>query len=235
METEVQASRRSTISGEAIFRRGTLPGSKAVKERIEELIAQAPHLPDDEPQRRAWVVTAQNTIQLVSPSSRNPYYSAGEMLVSKTYSLYGATKGAVSQMAALLTRLLEEIDRGLLTTIENHVIAVTFDDFLDHGAEYLKHGRKDEAGVIAGIVFGDTIRRICRVLSIPEKGVALDTLISELAKRDPPVLTALKAKRARAAAGLRTSAAHARWAEIDLGDVAPVIELTKELIGVHLG
>jgi hypothetical protein len=28
--------------------------------------------------------------------------------------------------------------------------------------------------------------------------------------------------------------AHARWEEIDLGDVAPVIELTKELIGAHL-
>ena len=47
-------------------------------------------------------------------------------------------------------------------------------------------------------------------------------------------LTALKAKRARAAAGLRTSAAHARWEEIDLSDVAPVIELTKELIGARL-
>ena len=38
----------------------------------------------------------------------------------------------------------------------------------------------------------------------------------------------------RAAAGLRTSAAHARWDEIDLGDVAPVIELTRELIAAHL-
>jgi hypothetical protein len=62
----------------------------------------------------------------------------------------------------------------------------------------------------------------------------LDTLITELAKRDLPVLPSLKAKRARAAAGLRTSAVHARWDEIDLGDVAPVIELTKELIGAHL-
>src|SRR5215831_15042181 len=74
----------------------------------------------------------------------------------------------------------------------------------------------------------------CRVLEITENGVALDTLITELTRRDPPVLTALKAKRARAAAGLRTSAAHARWEEIDRGDVAPVIELTKELIGTHL-
>jgi hypothetical protein len=92
--------------------------------------------------------------------------------------------------------------------------------------------RKDEA---AGIVFEDTIRRICRVLGFNENGVALDTLITELAKQDPAVLTALKAKRARAAAGLRTSAGHARWEEIGLGDVAPVIELTQELIGAHLG
>jgi hypothetical protein len=79
------------------------------------------------------------------------------------------------------------------------------------GGEYLKHGRKNEAAVIAGIVFEDTIRRVCRVFGVAEKGVALDTLISELAKQDPPVLTTLKSKRARADAGLRTSAAHARW------------------------
>ena len=120
------------------------------------------------------------------------------------------------EMATIMTRLLEEIEDGLLTTVENRAIAVTFDDFPDHGVEYLKHGRKDEAAVIAGIVFEDTIRRICRVLEIPENNVALDTLISELTKGG--VLIALKAKRARAAAGLRTSAAHARWEEIQLSD-----------------
>ncbi len=133
----------------------------------------------------------------------------------------------------MMERLLEEIEGGLLTTIENHAIAVTFDDFLDHGAEYLKQGRKDEAAVIAGIVFEDAMRRICRVLGVPENGIALDTLISELAKRD--VLTALKAKRAGAATGLRISAAHARWEEIQLSDVNPVIEFTRELMAAHLG
>jgi hypothetical protein len=81
-------------------------------------------------------------------------------------------------------------------------------------------------------VFEDTARRICRVLSVAEKNVALDTLITELAKRD--VLTGLKAKRARAAAGLRISAAHARWEKIGLTDVPPVIELTRELIAAHI-
>jgi hypothetical protein len=35
--------------------------------------------------------------------------------------------------------------------------------------------------------------------------------------------------------GLRTSAAHARWEEFEIGDVSPVIELTRELIEAHLG
>ena len=37
----------------------------------------------------------------------------------------------IFDMTALLRRVLEEIEGGLLTTIENHAIAVTFDDFLD--------------------------------------------------------------------------------------------------------
>jgi hypothetical protein len=47
-------------------------------------------------------------------------------------------------------------------------------------------------------------------------------------------MTELKAKRARAAAGLRTSAARARWEQIQLGDVKPVIEFTRELMAAHL-
>ncbi len=82
-------------------------------------------------------------------------------------------------------------------------------------------------------MFEDTIRRICRTLEIGENGVSLETLIADLARRD--VLTALKAKRARAAAGLRTSAAHARWEEFEPGEVTPVIQFTKELISAHLG
>jgi hypothetical protein len=42
------------------------------------------------------------------------------------------------------------------------------------------------------------------------------------------------AKRLRRSRTLLTSAAHARFEQIDLGDVAPVIESTKELIGAHL-
>jgi hypothetical protein len=208
-----------------------MPGSKAVRERIENLVAEAPQLSADLPRQRAWLTAAQHAVGLVCPSANNPYHVRAREIVGTMGPRQDVLN--VSQMLALMSRLLEEIDAGLLTTVENRAIAVTFDDFLDHGTEYLKRGRKDEAGVIAGIVFEDAIRRICRTLDIGENGVALEALISDLVKRD--VLTAQKAKRARAAAGLRTSAAHARWEEFEIGDVTPVIEFTKELIEAHLG
>jgi hypothetical protein len=213
-----------------------MPGSKAVKERIEQLIAEVDQLSfhTDFSRQKAWLTAAQNAVQLVCTSSSSSYRVHAQRIFDRP-PVTDLIDILVSDMAAMLRRLLEDIRDGLLTTIENHAIAVTFDDFLDHGAEYLKHGKKDEAAVIAGIVFEDTIRRICRVLAVPENGVALETLISELAKRDPPVLTSLKAKRARAASGLRTSAAHARWEEIQLGDVDPVIQFTRELMSAHLG
>jgi hypothetical protein len=192
---------RDALCKEQHFWKGALPDSKAVKERIEELIAQAPGLLpgyDDYHRQLAWLTSAQYAVQLVCSSSTNPYFKAAQDHVTRGIS---NDREEVPGMAALMTRLLEEIDRGLLTTIENHAIAATFDDFLDHGAEYLKHGRKNEAAVIAGIVFEDTIRPICRVLRVTENADALDALISELAKQHPPVLTTLKAKRARAAAG----------------------------------
>jgi hypothetical protein len=206
-----------------------MAGSKSVKERIEQLIERAP--PEFQPANQlAWLIAAQNSVQLVCPSRSNAYCVQAERLLTQANRWLRPI--SVQEMAALLTRLLEEIEGGLLTTIENHSIAIIFDDFLDHGSEYLKQGRKNEAAVIAGIVFEDTLRRICRVLDIAENSVPLEALIAELVKRD--VITELKAKRARAAAGLRTSAAHARWEQIQLGDVNPVIEFTKELMAAHL-
>jgi hypothetical protein len=82
--------------------------------------------------------------------------------------------------------------------------------------------------VIVGVVFEDSVRRVCRKHSIDERDVNLDKLISELVKQN--VLTELKAKRARAAAGVRTKATHAQWDEFTPGDVEAALAFTRELI-----
>jgi hypothetical protein len=52
-----------------------MPGSKAVKERIEELIAQSPGLSQDTTKfdgQMSWLIAAQYAVQLVCPSETIP-------------------------------------------------------------------------------------------------------------------------------------------------------------------
>lgn len=139
---------------------------------------------------------------------------------------------AVGELAAVLHSLLADADAGLLASVADRARAEVFDDFLDHAEAYFRDGRKNEAGAISGVVFEDTVRRVCRKHSITEKGQQLDQLISALAAKGE--LTAVKAKRARAAAAVRTKATHAQWTEFELPDVQATIEFTRELIAAKL-
>jgi hypothetical protein len=227
-----------------------------IKRQLEALIAEAPALLDwDENEKprplanpdhrgcHGWMIAAQHVVETACPRPDAAYRKRFDAFIEEwrraTHQSHGSDSAfdyfaplAVQRTRELLKRLLADINAGLLVNIANRAVAETFDTFLDHGTEYLKIGSKNEAGVIAGVVFEDTIRKICRMHDISENGVKLDELVSALVKRE--LLTGLKAKRARAAAGLRTSAAHARWEEFDEGDVRPVIELTRELLEAHL-
>ena len=102
----------------------------------------------------------------------------------------------VAALSAVLINLLRDIDAGAIASIADAARAETFDDFLEHAKAYLQEGKKNEAGAIAGIVFEDALRRVCRKRSIHEKGVKLDLLITELTSSG--IFTQGKAKRARA-------------------------------------
>jgi hypothetical protein len=108
------------------------------------------------------------------------------------------------------------------------VRAETFDDFLDHSQDYLNRKKKNEAGVIAGVVFEDTIRRICDKNQITQKGESLENLINTLVKNN--IISQLKAKRAKVSSHVRTKATHAQWDEFELDDVAATIIFTRDLI-----
>jgi hypothetical protein len=178
----------------------------------------------------AWLAAAQNSIHLICASPEAPYRANADRIVAKTHGLLISSH--VGELAALLRNLLIDTDAGLLASVADQARAETFDDFLDHGDAYLSDGRKNEAGVIGGVVFEDTLRRICRKVGVAEKGVSLEDLISELARRNE--LTAIKAKRARAASHVRTKASHAQWGEFELNDVRSAIEFTRELISEKL-
>jgi len=179
---------------------------------------------------RGWIAAARHAVKTASGGSDSAYAESIEQLKPENFGY--TMPSAVRAIAAMLRQLISDIDAGLLGSITDRARAETFDDFLDHGHSYLKDGRTREAGVIVGVVFEDAVRRISRKLSIPEAGVKLDALITDLVKHG--AITELKAKRARVAAGVRTKATHAQWDEFSAGDVEAALTLTRELVDSQL-
>lgn len=177
-----------------------------------------------------WMASALHVVHLVCPNPENAYRKRAEKIAGKDSGW--TINSDVGEFGFLLSALYKDIEQGLLASVADRARAETFDNFLDHAKEYLKENLKNEAGVIAGVVFEDSLRRVCRKNGIKDKGEKLDSLISELAKKD--IISQAKSKRARAAAHVRTKATHAQWDEFDLNDVKGTIDFTEELILAHL-
>lgn len=142
-------------------------------------------------------------------------------------------KMEIARVISILVNIKEEIEQGLLASIAGEIQAGIFDDFLDHSEHYLSEERKNEASVIAGVTFEDTIRRLCSKHSIEEKGRKLNLLIDELAKQN--ILSSLEAKRARVGADIRTKATHAQWKEVDESAVRELISFLRSNLILKLG
>ena len=208
-----------------------------IRTRLQQLLGESSHLshgnengqctdPVQMQACSAWLTAAQNLVHLICTDSNAPYRSKADRVALGDHG-YMIHEG-VGELAAVLTALQNDADLGLLASVADRARAETFDDFLDHADVYLKDSRKNEAGVIAGVVFEDTVRRVCRKSIIEEKGKRIDELISALSSQGQ--LSAIKAKRARVAAHVRTKATHAQWDEYEVADVRATIEFTRELI-----
>ena len=210
-------------------------------QRIKALLQQAAQLrqgnkfglvlsEDHRQQCAGWIASAINIIQLLCLQPNSPYRALAEKVVAR--GIHMAAQDQVGTVSSILAALLTDAQQGLITSIADHARAETFDDFLDHAIAYAKQNRKNEAGAIAGVVFEDSLRRICRKHDIDDKDIPLDTLISNLTKRD--ILSTTKAKRARAAAHVRTKATHAQWDQFDIKDVQACIEFSREIVANKL-
>jgi hypothetical protein len=210
---------------------------QAVVARLSQLVAESASLSrgnandqcvDGQQQAAcsAWITAAQNIVHIVMHQAAAPYRRKVDRIAEAPHGFM--IHHAVAEMAAVLSAMLKDAQAGLLASVADQARAEVFDDFLDQAEYYASGQRKQEAGTIAGVVFEDSVRRFCRKIGITEKGQKLDALISELAARNE--LSPVKAKRARAAADVRTKATHAQWDEFEVDDVRSTIEFTRSFI-----
>jgi hypothetical protein len=219
-----------------------LPAEENIKQKIAELIERSKKLKvgdkefnesltaEQVQECSGWMASALNIVQIVCPSLGNAYRKRAEQIADKK--TRWSINGDVGEFGHLLSELLDAIEYGLLATVADKARAETFDNFLDHAKNYLKENQKNEAGVISGVVFEDSLRRVCRKYGKNDKDEKIDNLISYLTKND--FISQTKAKRARVAAHVRTKATHAQWGEFDINDVQVTIDFTEELILAHL-
>jgi hypothetical protein len=177
-----------------------------------------------------WIAEAVNVAELAVPMPENAYRRRIEKALGPGGS--GELQRVLS-IAAILRALLPDIDASLLGDLGNKIRAETFDNFLDHAELYRKEDRAKEAGVIAGVAFEDTIRRIYNAKIGDDKNQKLEDLINALAKQG--LITGQQSKQAKVAVHVRTKATHARWDEFDLDGVEATIQITRLFLRNHLG
>jgi len=207
---------------------------QAIRRKIEDLVRRAPSIISEARRTVAslgegegWITEAVNVVDLAIPIESHSYRRRVRELENSTK----AVDVKVAAIAACLRAFLPDLDAGLIADFGNKVRAETFDDFLDYADAYRQEDEKQAAGVLAGVVFEDTIRRICR-----DKGITgndLVGLIHALARQN--VITGQQSKQTEVAVHVRTKATHALWDEYDLDGVAATIQLTKTFLREHLG
>lgn len=184
---------------------------------------------------RAWMHGYANALSLLIDNPLNAYRMSVMRFANVTPR--EVTLQDMILAAEQLEEVIKDIDGGLFGSLENRVTASTFADLLDHAELYLKESRREPAGVLAGVVFEDSARRVYRnVFKQSDKGNELEQIINALSssKRGEPAIVGAETSRAKAAAKVRTSATHAQWDEFSADDVRATITYTREFIDKHL-
>jgi ribosomal protein L12E/L44/L45/RPP1/RPP2 len=183
------------------------------------------------PKYQSWLSSVSNLIRMVT---KNDSYFSEECtrLITHEHMSHGIPTQIIQKMQGLLSSAKEEWSKGLLRKIEYVSSAATFDDFLDHAAEYHKGSKKTEASVLASVVLEDTMKKVALKNGIKTDKVSLENLIEELVKKD--IFTLVKSKRVKGYAAVRNHALHAEWDKFNIKDVGELINGTREIIEEYL-
>ena len=182
---------------------------------------------EDVPSLQAWIASAANFFRLCATPDTY-FLQEATRIVEDKHLAGGVPYHTVQKLVGLLQSIAEEMKHGLMRKAEYIFVASTFDDFLDHAAEFHKSGKKTESSVLASTVFEDAVRRLATKQKMEQGGQSLDSLIDDLVKCG--AVTPVKAKRWKSYAGVRNSSLHAQWNDFDIRDVGEMIKGTREII-----
>ena len=87
----------------------------------------------------------------------------------------------VGELTSILKNLLRDVESDLLLSITNQAQSEVLDNLLDQAEAYEGNNNKNGAGVLASVVFEDTVRRIARMSDDISADDSLNKIIDALA------------------------------------------------------
>lgn len=215
---------------------------QALINRLVQLIAQGQDISGRAPRHFAvtyevldevpgWLAAVNNLVAVICPLL-SPYRIQIGFKAAGPHTSDKFLMDSFRDVLSILKQLEQDVRSGLISQLEDRASAKAFDDFLDHADEYVREGRHQESGVIAGVVFEDAVKRVAKKAGAADTTGKVDQIISYLVSKQ--VFTDVAAKRCRVAAAVRTASTHADWDKFSLDDVKAAIVTTRELIANHL-
>jgi hypothetical protein len=138
--------------------------------------------------------------------------------------MFDAVRGCVAN-------LREEVEAGLLTSVERRVTSDVLSDFLQLARTALDENSEDAknvAAVLAAAAYEDTIRRIAKEHAGVIGRDKLDKVITAL--KDAGLLVSPQLGIAMSYLSFRNHALHAEWDKIDRASVTSVLGFVQELL-----
>lgn len=99
---------------------------------------------------KRWLTSAQNLVHLVISNPNNPYQASVDKICNTERGF--CIQESVGEITDILSGLIEDINQGLLSSVENQTRALVFDDFLDHAKAYkCRHEKRSRGNRRCGI------------------------------------------------------------------------------------
>ena len=199
--------------GEAVLATRRSPGPNVIgPDRVDHQLAHQ------------WATSAQSLlIRIFGPESQ--HYKNFTAQVGKDW--FGYSDAYCGQ--GVLKAAEDDYASGQLVELRRLVEAEVFDDFLEQAEHLLGSGYYQPAGVIAGCVLEDGLRKLCgkHAISISDRP-KLDTMNADLAKAG--VYNKLVQKRVTTLADLRNKAAHGEWTAFGEQDVREMVSAVRRFM-----
>lgn len=227
---------------------------RRIRQRFEQLLAEAEYLVEADEERRLRVAYLQEAVGDPFPREffalQTNFVALLRLFNSRQIDLRQTIdrvetlhSDQVDYLYGRIKGFKDDYETGMLDSLVGMIEAEIVGDYLSQAAALLGEGKQGShdhvpAAVLVGAILEDALRRLCQRQNPPvpiktgKYYKKMNTMIDDLRKAG--LYNELKAKHLRAWADIRNAAAHGQFNEFDRGDVEQMLAGAQQFLADYL-